>query len=220
MRNLLQPRGKFVSRTLGLHKGEISTQSSEAINMKIIRFFAIPLLSFSFIASPALADDFTIDHRGAHAFVQFKASHLGYSYVIGRFNDFSGTFSYDPDNPATARTSVTIDASSVDSNHAERDKHLRSADFFAVSTYPEITFISSAFEQASDGSVRITGDLTLRGVTKIITIDGRHVGHGDDPWGGYRRGLEGNVILNAADFGFPNWVGEVEIYLVVEGIRK
>ena len=131
----------------------------------------------------AVAEEFTIDDEGAHAFVQFKATHLGYSYVVGRFNQFEGSFSYDENDPASAKVNVVIDTSSVDSNHAERDKHLRSEDFFEVDTYPEITFNSTGFSEESDGSVVITGDLSLHGVTKSVSIEGRHIGHGDDPWG-------------------------------------
>jgi len=171
-------------------------------------------------SSIALAEDYVIDTKDAHAFVQFKASHLGYSYVIGRFNDWEGTFSYDENNPGSASVNVTIDAASVDSNHAERDKHLRSADFFEVETYPTITFNSTEFQEADDGSIIVTGDLNMHGVTKSVQLEGRHVGHGEDPWGGYRRGFEAGVNLDSSEFGFPGWVGNVDITIIVEGIRQ
>ena len=188
--------------------------------MKLSRLFTLPLIIAGLYCGQLLAEEYNIDDEGAHAFVQFKANHLGYSYVIGRFNNFDGTFTYDPENPAAAKVSVTIETESIDSNHAERDKHLRSGDFFDVDTYPEITFNSTSFSESDDGSVSIVGDLNMMGKTKSITIEGRHIGHGDDPWGGYRRGLEGTLNLDATEFGFPKWVGDVEIYLVTEGIRS
>ena len=187
--------------------------------MKLLRLFLATMFVAGLAQTQVFAEEFKIDDEGAHAFVQFKATHLGYSYVVGRFNDFEGTFSYDEADPASASVSVTIDVASVDTNHAERDKHLRSEDFFEVDSYPEITFVSTSFEESGDGSAKLTGDLSLHGVTKSVTIDARHIGHGDDPWGGYRRGLEGTINLNSTEFGFPGWVGDVEIYLVVEGIR-
>ena len=183
--------------------------------LKFVASFFVATL----ISTQAIAEDFIIDKKGAHAFVQFKASHLGYSYVIGRFNDFDGNFSYDAADPSAASVSVVINASSVDSNHAERDKHLRSADFLEVDTYPTITFDSTSVSESGE-SVAIVGDLTLHGVTKSVTLDATHVGHGKDPWGGYRRGLVATVTLAAADYGLPDWVGDLEIDLVVEGIRQ
>ena len=188
--------------------------------MKSKKYLSIALLTLSFSSFQALAEDYVIDDEGAHAFVQFKATHLGYSYVIGRFNTFEGTFSYDANDPSSANVNVTIEVDSIDTNHAERDNHLRGEDFFDSDEYPQITFASTSFAEESDGSVTIVGDLSLHGVTKSITINGRHIGHGDDPWGGYRRGLEGELALDSTQYGFPGWVGDVEIYLVVEGIRQ
>ncbi len=185
----------------------------------IFLIFFTSLLTSLLLINPASAENFKIDIEGTHAFVQFKASHLGFSYVIGRFNDFEGAFSYDENNPQAATVNVVIAANSVDSNHAERDKHLRGEDFFAVDTYPTITFTSTAFEETDDGAIVITGELALHGVTKSVQLHGRHIGDGDDPWGGYRRGFEAGINLDSTEFGFPQWVGEVEIALIVEGIR-
>src|SRR5690554_7090332 len=104
-----------------------------------------------FGASQAQAADYVIDTDGAHAFVQFKISHLGYSWLLGRFNDFEGTFSYDEANPSAAKVDVTIDIASLDSNHAERDKHLRSGDFFDVEKYPQAKFVSTSYSPNGDG---------------------------------------------------------------------
>lgn len=187
--------------------------------MKRFKTLALSILATGVISTQVYAEDFVIDNKGSHASVQFKASHLGYSYVVGRFNEFEGTFSYDESDPSAASVNVTVDATSVDSNHAERDKHLKSGDFLEVDTYPTITFNSTDVSESGD-SVSITGDLQLHGVTKSVTLDGTHVGYGDDPWGGYRRGLEATTTLAAADFGLPDWVGDLQISLIVEGIRQ
>lgn len=185
------------------------------------------LLAFSstLLLSPlTLAEDYKIDVKGAHAFVQFKIKHLGYSWLTGRFNTFDGEFSYDEKNPAAAKVRVEIDTASVDSNHAERDKHLRSKDFLEVKKFPKASFVSTAFKELGEGKAELTGDLTLHGVTKSITIMVNHVGAGKDPWGGYRRGFDGSVTLTLKDFGIERDLGpasaQVEMYLGIEGIRQ
>lgn len=172
----------------------------------------------------AHADDYVIDTKDAHAFVQFKISHLGYSWLLGRFNDFEGSFSYDESNPENASVSVTIDTASIDSNHAERDKHLRSDDFLHVEEYPQASFESTSYQPNGDGTGTLTGKFTLHGVTKDISIDVKEIGAGPDPWGGFRRGFEGGVTLTLADYGIDYDLGpasrEVEIFLSIEGIRQ
>ncbi|MCW5587439.1 MAG: YceI family protein, partial [Chromatiales bacterium] len=93
------------------------------------------------LSGAALASDYVIDTKGAHAFVQFHIKHLGYSWLTGRFNTFGGKFSYDEANPDAARVEVTIDTASVDSNHAERDKHLRDDDLLDVKQFPQAHFV-------------------------------------------------------------------------------
>lgn len=171
------------------------------------------------ISSQVMAASYVIDKKGQHAFVNFKVSHLGYSYIIGRFNDFEGAFEHDAANPGAAKVNVTINAKSIDTNHAERDKHLRSEDFFEVAKYPKITFDSTGYKAGSNGD-KLMGDLTIHGVTKPVTINVKHIGEGKDPWGGYRSGFHGDIVLKAADFGMPDWVGDVEIELNIEGVRQ
>ncbi len=172
----------------------------------------------------ALAEDYVIDTKGAHAFIQFRIKHLGYSWLLGRFNDFSGTFSYDEKKPNEAKVEVTIKTASIDSNHAERDKHLRDKDFLHVKKYPEAKFVSTSFKENGDGTAELKGNLTLHGVTRPVTIAVKHVGHGPDPWGGNRRGFEGTTSLTLADYGINYDLGpasrEVELFLSVEGIRQ
>lgn len=181
--------------------------------------------SLALLASGAVqAADYLIDTKGAHAFIQFHIKHLGYSWLVGRFNRFGGEFSYDEANPEAAKVAVTIETASIDSNHAERDKHLRDEDFLEVDRFPEARFVSTSYRDLGDGKGELVGDLTLHGVTRPLTIEVTHIGAGDDPWGGYRRGFEGRTSFALADFGIKRDLGpasqEVHLWLGVEGIRK
>jgi len=180
------------------------------------------------LAGVAHADEhsgtYAFDNKDTHQFITFKISHLGYSWLYGRFNDFDGQFEYDADNPENSSVSVTVDTASIDSNHAERDKHLRSEDFLYVSEFPEATFKSTRIVVDEEGEADIIGDLTLRGVTREITLDAEMVGHGEDPWGGYRMGFEAETELRLKDFDIPMDLGPasetVELEISVEGIRQ
>lgn len=168
---------------------------------------------------------YAFDTEGDHQFINFKISHLGYSWLYGRFNEFDGEFVYDAENPENSSVEVTVDTSSVDSNHGERDKHLRDEDFLYVSEYPEATFKSTKVVLGDeDGEADIVGELTLRGVTKEITLDAELLGHGDDPWGGYRMGFEAETEFKLSDFGIPMDLGKasetVKLIISVEGIRQ
>lgn len=176
------------------------------------------------ISSLASAADYVIDTEHQHAFVEFRIPHLGFSWMYGRFNDFSGTFSYDEGNPSTASVDVTVDTASIDTNNAERDKHLRSEDFLYVSEYPEAHFTSTSYEKTGEDAGILTGDLTLRGVTKEIKIDVTEMRADEDPWGGYRRGFIGTTTLELADYGIDYDLGpsgeEVEMTFSFEGVRQ
>lgn len=170
------------------------------------------------------AADYVVDTQGAHAFVQFKVSHLGYSWLHGRFNTFSGEFSYDAAKLADSKIKLEIDTKSVDSNHAERDKHLRSADFLNVDKHPKATFVSSKVVPGADGKFDLHGKFTFNGVTKDIVIAASKTGEGKDPWGGYRAGFHGTTEIKLNEFGIKNILGPasetVYLDLVVEGVRK
>ncbi|WP_306521371.1 YceI family protein [Rheinheimera sp.] len=182
------------------------------------------VLSSLFVLPAVQAADYVIDTQGAHAFVQFKVSHLGYSWLHGRFNTFSGTFSYDDKNLAESKISIEIDTKSVDSNHAERDKHLRSPDFLNVDKHGKATFVSTKVVPKEGANFDLVGNFTLNGVTKEITIAAAKTGEGKDPWGGYRAGFEGKTNIKLSDYGIKNILGPasetVHLDLVVEGIRQ
>ena len=192
--------------------------------------FAKPLCAGLIVLSLGLpmaavnAADYQIDTTGAHASIHFKIPHLGYSYLLGRFDSFSGSFSYDSNNPGAAKASVVVKTASLNSNHAERDKHLRGADFLDVDKFPEASFVSTKFTSADGKTGQLEGNLTLHGVTKPITIAVTKVGEGNDPWGGYRAGFSGTTTLILKDFGINFNLGpastQVEMELQVEGVRK
>lgn len=176
------------------------------------------------VSSPALADDYVIDTKGAHASVNFKIQHLGYSWLVGRFDQFGGTFSFDAADPENSKIEVTIDTTSVNTNHAERDNHLRGADFLDAGKFPQATFVSTGIKKTGEKTAMITGDLSLRGVTKSVVIDAEHIGGGKDPWGGFRQGFAGTTEFALADFGIDFNLGpaskNVQMTLHVEGIKQ
>jgi polyisoprenoid-binding protein YceI len=175
-------------------------------------------------AGQAMAADYAIDKQGQHAFVNFKISHLGYSWLYGTFKDFDGSFSYDAANPQDSKVNVTLNTTSVDTNHAERDKHLRSDDFLSVGQHPTATFASTSVTSTGEGTADINGDLTLNGVTKPVVIAATFIGEGKDPWGGYRAGFAGSTTLKLKDFDIQKDLGpasqSVELIISVEGIRQ
>jgi polyisoprenoid-binding protein YceI len=189
-----------------------------------LHFASLALIAALALPGVASAADYDIDSKGAHASVNFRIKHLGFSWLTGRFDKFDGTFSYDPKAPETSKVNVEIDTASLNSNHAERDKHLRSGDFLDVAKFPKATFVSKKVEPAGEGKAKIVGDLTLRGVTKEVTIDAEYVGGGADPWGGNRVGFTGKTALTLADFGIDFNLGpaskSVELALEVEGVEK
>ncbi|AQT60924.1 hypothetical protein CBP51_09770 [Cellvibrio mixtus] len=186
---------------------------------------ALAVSSIGIMSLPTLANTYEIDTKGAHASINFAVKHLGYSWLTGRFDTFSGQFTYDPAKPEASTVNVTIDTTSVNSNHAERDKHLRSPDFLNVEKFPKATFVSTKIVLDDDNDeFNIVGDLTLNGVTKSITIEVDKVGEGKDPWGGYRAGFEGETEINMKDFNIKMDLGPasqtVKLELHVEGIKK
>jgi polyisoprenoid-binding protein YceI len=157
-------------------------------------------------AGQAMAADYTIDNKGQHAFVNFKISHLGYSFIYGTFKEWNGTFSFDAAKPEDSKISIDLKTASVFTNNAERDKHISSKDFLEVDKYPDAKFVSTSVKPTgknADGKLTadVTGDLTLHGVTKPIVIKSTFLGEGKDPWGGYRAGFEGTSSIKRSDFG-------------------
>lgn len=196
--------------------------------MKIkIKSLSISMLAVGLLASSIEihAESYVIDTEGMHASIKFRVQHLGYSWLYGRFNDFSGTFNYDEARPEKTSVQLSIKTSSIDTNHAERDKHLRSSKFLDVNKYPEAKFVSTRYIPSKDGKKgTLKGNFTLHGVTREIDIAIESIGAGNDPWGGYRRGFEGKAMFSMADFGLLENLGpkskNVELILSIEGTRQ
>jgi polyisoprenoid-binding protein YceI len=136
----------------------------------------------------------------AHTEVGFEVKHLMISRVRGRFGAVTGTLVLDSD-PARSSTEAEIDVSSIDTRQEQRDAHLRSADFFDVERFPRITFRSTRVEQAGEGRFRVTGDLTIRDVTREVVLDASDEGRAGDPWGGARAAFSAQVTIDRRDFG-------------------
>ncbi|MCC3859843.1 YceI family protein [Pseudemcibacter aquimaris] len=171
-------------------------------------------------ATKATAADYIFDIEGMHAAIEFRVKHLGYSWLTGRFDKFDGKFSYDEENPAASSVTVDIDVRSVNTNHAIRDKHISEERFLNVENHPSGRFESTRIEVTGDKTGLIHGNLTLNGVTKEITLDAKHIGGGDDPWGGFRHGFEATTVLKPAEFNYEFNYGDVIVDLYVEGIRQ
>lgn len=170
----------------------------------------------------ANADDYQVDIEGAHAFVNFKFKHLGYSWLTGTFKDFDGTFVWDPENVSESKVEVVLQTASLDSNHAERDKHIRDKKYLHVEKYPTARFVSTKITEAGEGRLEVTGDLTLHGVTKEITFPAEVVGEGPDPWGGYRAGFAAEYVLDTTEFGMNEFkpLNKIWLEMLIEGKRK
>jgi polyisoprenoid-binding protein YceI len=170
----------------------------------------------------ANADDYAID--AAHSGISFQISHLGLSYVQGRFNEFSGKFTIDTSDPGKSSFALSIKTESVDTNNAGRDKHLRSPDFFNVKQFPAITFTSTAVK-AIEGGYEVTGDLTLHGETKPVAFSLKGGKSAQFPPGVQRTGFStSQIVVKRNDFGvgkpMPVLGDEVYVSISFEGTKK
>jgi polyisoprenoid-binding protein YceI len=164
-----------------------------------------------------------------HSGVHFTVRHMVITKVRGSFDRWQGSFAFDEQNPAASSVSVRIEAGSINTREPKRDEHLRSPDFFDVAKYPELTFESTNVAKVGDNEYRVTGDLTIHGVKKSVTLDVEHLGGGKDPWGNARIGFSATTTINRKDFGL-SWnqaletggvlVGEkIEIALDVQALQ-
>ena len=145
----------------------------------------------------------------SHSRIGFVARHAMVTKVRGSFNEFEGTATIDGETPSNSSVQVTIKVESIDTRNAQRDEHIRTNDFLDVATYPQITFVSTSVEHDSGNDFRVTGDLTIRGVSKSVTIPLEYQGSASDPFGNARIGFEGSVVINRKDWGV-NWNAALE----------
>ena len=151
----------------------------------------------------------------SHSEVTFQVRHL-LSKVRGRFNDFSGAIEFDPEHPDRSRVDVTIQAASIDTGEPDRDKHLRSADFFDVGKYPTLTFVSTSVTPRGGNNYDVAGNLTIHGVTRPVVLPAAFLGAATDPWGNTKLGFEAELTLNRKDFGLT-WNAALETGGVLVG---
>ena len=137
----------------------------------------------------------------SHSRIGFVARHAMITKVRGSFNEFEGSGYFDAEDPARSHLRLTIQAASIDTRSADRDGHLRSNDFFDMEKYPQITFASTSVAKVDDETYRVTGDLTIKDVTRPVTVDFEYGGTATDPFGNDRLGLEGSVVVNRKDWG-------------------
>lgn len=167
------------------------------------------------LATPTtLTGTYAIDPT--HSRIGFVARHAMVTKVRGSFNEFEGSGYFDADTPASSNLQLTIQAASIDTRNADRDGHLKSNDFFDMETYPTITFVSTAVEAVNDTNYRVTGDLTIKDITKPVTIDFEYTGTAVDPYNNTRIGLEGTTTINRKDWGV-SWNAALEAGGVLVG---
>lgn len=174
--------------------------------------------------SVARADVENYKFDTVHTQILFFVDHLGFSISEGEFLDFDGGFTFDTENPVNSSIDVTIDTNSIDMDDEKWDEHMKSADFFNVTEFPNMTFKSTAVEVTGEKTANITGDLTLLGVTKPVTLTVEHRKSGKSPFGNeYKAGFRAKGSLKRSDFGMnyglPNVGDEVQIQIEVEAVR-
>ena len=184
---------------------------------------AVFVLVLGALTATVRAAEYQIDP--VHTSLIYRIKHLNASWSYGRFNGTTGTFSYDPSAPEKASFEISVDVNNIDSGNEKRDTHLKSPDFFNLKQYPTIHFKSTSVKKSDqEGNLEVTGDLTLHGVTKPVTITLTHVGIGRGMGGETRAGFEGTLTFKRSDFdmkGLAEAVGDdVTLIVSLEGIEK
>jgi polyisoprenoid-binding protein YceI len=184
---------------------------------------ALAAIVLSATGAAALADNYAIDP--VHSTDVFKIKHLNVAYVYGRINGPTGTISYDPANPEATKFDVTLEAANIDTGNAQRDNHLKSPAFFNAKEFPTLTFKSTSVKKLDDKNLEVTGDLTIHGVTKSVTVKVEVVGTGPGvPQTGPVAGFESTFTINRNDYGikeFPGMLGDdVTFTISLEGDKK
>ena len=190
--------------------------------LKLLQFINVFGLLVIFSSLAFAAETYKIDP--AHTSIVFRVKHLGISYVYGRFNGPTGSFVFDESSPSNSTIEVQAETKNVDTALEKRDTHLKSPDFFNAGDHPLVSFKSKSVKKLSENTYEVSGDLTLLGKTRSITVEANATGAGKDPWGGFRRGFETSFSINRSEFGMDFMIGgvsdEVNLTVSVEGIRE
>jgi len=165
----------------------------------MLRRLMIAGVMLVFVSATASADTYKIDR--SHSSVGFAVKHLGLGKVRGEFRDFAGAIDYNPGDISKSKVDVTIQIPSIDTRDSSRDMHLKSGDFFAADSFPTMTFKSTKVTEKSKGNLEIVGDLTLRGVTKPVTLSAALAGAMDDPRGNKRMAFSAQGKIDRMDYG-------------------
>jgi polyisoprenoid-binding protein YceI len=199
------------------------------IRTQLLALLALPIVVLALTSAgpddkkpaPAGAGSWTVDP--VHSTVLFKIKHLGTSWAYGRFDDVTGSFTFDADKVENSKVEIAIKTSTIDTNNGQRDEHLRGPDFFDVKQFPSATFKSKSIAKKGDHAIAVTGDLAIHGTTKSVTIDMEHIGSSNHPMAGPRTGFYGSISIKRSDFGLnygPDVLGEdVELTLSIEGTQ-
>jgi polyisoprenoid-binding protein YceI len=153
-----------------------------------------------------------------HSTISFSVRHMVVAKVRGSFKDWSGTLTFDPEHPERSSVEAEIAATSIDTGVADRDNHLRSADFFDVETFPTMRFTSDRVEKVGERSLRVIGDLTIRDITREVALDVEFAGKAVDPWGNDRVAFSASTAIDRTDFGLK-WNQALEAGGVLVGER-
>lgn len=191
-------------------------------NLNISKAILIFTLVVVFSASAYAAESYKFDP--AHTSVVFRVKHLGVAYVYGRFNGPTGSFVFDESSPAKNAIEVQVNVKDVDTAVDKRDNHLRSPDFFNAAEHPLIYFKSTSVKKIDQQTYEVSGNLTLLGKSRPISVKAQDTGSGKDPWGNFRRGFETSFKIKRSEFGMNFMLDgvsdEVMITFSVEGIRQ
>ncbi|MFW5967445.1 MAG: YceI family protein [Persicimonas sp.] len=180
-------------------------------------------LSATAVAEDKKDDVETLKVDPVHSNVLFRVKHFDAGYFYGEFVDKKGTIKFDEDNPEKSEINLTVDAKSINTNNKKRDDHLKGPDFFNVKQHPEIKFESKKVKKSGD-DLKVTGDLTLHGKTKEVTVDVEQTGSGKDPEGKFRRGFHTEFNIDRSDFGMDYMTkaasDEVKLIIALEAVRQ
>lgn len=181
---------------------------------------ALPVLT----ESSAIEGEYQIDNT--HSSVLFKVGYFGVTNFYGRFDEVSGVYDINMENPSSSKLEMTVPAESVNSNNEGRDRHLGGPDFFSSKEFPEMSFVAKSFEKVDDKTLKVTGDFTMRGKTQEETATLTWMGERDDPRGGLRSGWEATMTVNRSDYGVNYGVengalgDETTIITAITGMRR
>ena len=191
-------------------------------NFNIISAALFSIMLAILSVSAYAAETYKLDP--AHTSVVYRVKYSGVTFVYGRFNGPTGSFVYDEASPSKSSIEMQVDANNIDTAVAKRDSHLKSPDFFNAGEHPLVTFKSTSVKKISSDTYQVSGNLTLLGKSRKLTVNAKHTGSGKDPWGNYRRGFETSFTIKRSDFGMDFMLGgisdEVGITVSVSGIRQ